>query len=138
MSDPDIAYEIKTELSRLAGETRASVSRQTAEQKAYTDAMFKAVEGKVIVTGDRMKALENGLDEIKTVLARRPMSGGDADMMEIRREASPESKAFGKYIRYGEKVLDVEEARALSVGSDPNAGYLAPRELVRQMLQVIT
>lgn len=45
-------------------------------------------------------------------------------------------KAFNKYVRQGIEVLSPDERKAMSVGVDPEGGYLAPSELVREIIRV--
>ena len=47
-------------------------------------------------------------------------------------------KAFAKYMRQGLDALDPEERKAMSVSSDSEGGYLAPSELVREMIRAET
>lgn len=47
-------------------------------------------------------------------------------------------KAFGKYMRAGIEVLDSEERKAMTVGSDPEGGFLVPTGFAREILRVET
>ncbi len=62
------------------------------------------------------------IDALETVLGRPPMGGGvvsyGAD--------SEEMKALGKFLRKGKGGLGPDEFKALSVGTDATAGFLAP------------
>ncbi|MFQ6018230.1 MAG: phage major capsid protein [Kiloniellaceae bacterium] len=58
-------------------------------------------------------------------------------------ERSPEAKAYFDYLRYGTRdepnpgqgALSREEMKALTVGADPTAGYLAPVEFAREIIK---
>ncbi|MGE0582870.1 MAG: phage major capsid protein [Steroidobacteraceae bacterium] len=45
-------------------------------------------------------------------------------------------KSFSKYVRAGLEILDVEERKAMSIGSDPEGGFLAPSEFAREVIRV--
>jgi len=87
------------------------------------------------VTTDKVDRLNRALDETKRVVddlalkSARPHLGGPAP----RSGASLQHKAaFDAYVRKGEATqLRDLEAKALSVGSDPDGGFLVPDELER-------
>jgi HK97 family phage prohead protease len=72
----------------------------------------------------RLTALEN--------LAARPKAGETGDL-EAKEQAAAEKKAFGTYLRHGDKGGD--ELKALTVSSDPQGGYLAPAELSNEFIR---
>lgn len=45
-------------------------------------------------------------------------------------------KGFAKYMRRGIDALDLDERKAMTVGVDPEGGYLAPSELAREIIRV--
>lgn len=49
-------------------------------------------------------------------------------------EPTEERKAFGTYLRYGNQT-PAEELKALTVSSDPQAGYLAPAEMSTEFIR---
>ncbi|MGR3494079.1 phage major capsid protein [Citreimonas sp.] len=79
--------------------------------------------------------LEDRLDKIEAK-ANRAKDGGDDDPDE---KAQIERKAFGTYLRLGNQTPP-DELKALTVSSDPQAGYLAPAEMstefVRDLVEV--
>ncbi|SDY18262.1 phage major capsid protein [Citreimonas salinaria] len=79
--------------------------------------------------------LEDRLDKIEAK-ANRAKDGGDGDADE---SAQVERKAFGTYLRLGNQTPP-DEIKALTVSSDPQAGYLAPAEMstefVRDLVEV--
>ena len=87
-----------------------------------------------VVTLEKVDRLNSALDEHKakldalTLKARRPRLGHDGD--EARSTQSSEHKAaFERYVRRGDAGLLVNiESKSLSVGSDPDGGYLVPAE----------
>ncbi|MFQ5774182.1 MAG: phage major capsid protein [Kiloniellaceae bacterium] len=60
-----------------------------------------------------------------------------------RPDYGPEAKAYFDYLRYGTRdepnsareALSREEMKALTVGADPTAGYLAPVEFAREIIK---
>ena len=87
-----------------------------------------------VVTRDKVERLNSALDEQKTKLdtltlkGARPRLGHDGD--DARNARPSEHKAaFERYVRRGDTVpLAGIEAKSLSVGSDPDGGYLVPSE----------
>ncbi|MFK8250654.1 phage major capsid protein [Ancylobacter terrae] len=117
----------------------AAVGSALAElQKTVTDGQ-KAL-------GDRIAALETKgvkpeekkddpstkiverLDKIEAKM-NRPAGGKDD-----RAEPSVEAKAFGAYLRHG-KEAGAEELKTLTVSSDPQGGYLAPKETSAEFIR---
>ena len=88
-----------------------------------------------VVTTDKVDRLNRALDETKRVVddlalkSARPHLGGPAP----RSGAQLQHKAaFDAYVRKGEaSQLSDLEAKALSIGSDPDGGFLVPEELER-------
>jgi len=87
------------------------------------------------VTADKLARIDRALDETKRIVdelalkSARPHLGGPA----YRSGASPQHKAaFDAYVRKGETgTLRDLESKALSIGSDPDGGFLVPEELER-------
>ena len=73
---------------------------------------------------DRLAAVETRLN--------RPGTG-----QEQRDEPSAETRAFGTYLRMGDRA-PADEVRALTVSSDPQGGYLAPAELSTEFIRDLT
>ncbi|MGQ0671676.1 MAG: phage major capsid protein [Hyphomicrobium sp.] len=87
------------------------------------------------VTGDKLARIDRALDETRRTIdelalkASRPALGGSV----MRSGAGLQHKqAFDGYVRKGDssRLRDLE-AKALSVGSDPDGGYLVPDETER-------
>jgi HK97 family phage major capsid protein len=94
-----------------------------------------------VVTTDKVDRINRALDEHKRVVdelalkSARPHLGGPA----LRSGAALQHKAaFDGYVRKGEagSLRDLE-AKALSVGSDPDGGYLVPDELERAVNRAV-
>jgi len=94
-----------------------------------------------VVTTDRLERINRALDEHKRTVdelalkSARPHLGGPA----LRSSSTLQHKAaFEAYVRKGEAgALHALEAKALSVGSDPDGGYLVPDELERAVNRAV-
>jgi HK97 family phage major capsid protein len=130
-----------------------------AELKGLFEEQFRAFEAfkeeNDRVSGRNEETLERlggRLDEIETALSRAgrgPAEGagespdGAADGAPGEGSATPEARAYFAYLRHGtrdepnpqRKALGRDEMKALSVGNDPAAGYLAPPEFAREIIK---
>lgn len=111
--------------------------RAFEEFKSANDARLGALErkrGDVLLEEkvdriDRALAEQKALIERAAMAGRRPALGGDP-------AASEHKSAWHAYLRRGDvSALTQIESKALSVGSDPNGGYVAPPELDRMIEQ---
>ncbi len=84
-----------------------------------------------VVTTDKLDRINRALDDL-ALKAARPRRGG-----EVKSQAVDEHKsAFDSYVRYGEfSGLKALELKALSVGSGPDGGYLAPPQTEAEVLR---
>ncbi len=80
------------------------------------------------------------MDQLETAIRRADRtSAAPAE----RADYGPETKAYFDYLRYGTRdepnpgagALSREEMKALTVGQDPTAGYLAPVEFAREIIK---
>ncbi|KAA2237239.1 phage major capsid protein [Salinarimonas soli] len=92
-----------------------------------------------VVREDKLSRIDRALDEAKGRLdrlsldARRPALGGAPGADPAVRE---HKTAFDLYVRSGEAAgLKSLEAKALSAGSGPDGGYLAPADIEREVLR---
>jgi HK97 family phage major capsid protein len=102
------------------------LNRAFVEFKSANDARLAELEtrlGADVVTTDRLARIERTLDDL-AVKAARPRLGGTAATSSTNSE---HKFAFDAYVRSGvERDLRAIETKALSVGSDPDGGYLVP------------
>lgn len=127
--------------SALAGAALVSLK---GEEDDPVNVVTKAIDDLTKSVDDRLKALETkGLDpKVETRIkdletkANRPGAADDKDVKEVD---EAERKAFGSYLRLG-NAAPAEELKTLIVSSDPQGGYLAPREMsaefIRDLVQV--
>ncbi len=86
-----------------------------------------------VVTSDKVERINRAIDETKsrldeiTLKARRPRLTGTDEAAPAARE---HKQAFETYVRKGETagLFDIE-AKAMSIGSNPDGGFLVPAEL---------
>jgi len=106
------------------------------EQDDPTGIVKKALDDLQQSVDDRLKAIEGKgidpklterLDKIELKL-NRPETGKD------KVELSEERKAFFNYLRLGNQTPEID-IKALSVSSDPQAGYLAPAEMSTEFIR---
>lgn len=104
-------------------------------------AIEKALTGLTATVEERLKAAETAstgtttaltkrLDDLELTLKRPGGVGAGKD-----EGATAEVKAFGVYLRRGDGALDSSERKALTVGSDASAGFLAPTEFGQEILK---
>lgn len=79
----------------------------------------------------QVKQMAEAMANIETKL-NRPAFDKPGDEQKSREEAA--GKAFGDWLRRGEKGMTPESLKLLSVGDDTQAGYLAPVQMVNQMI----
>lgn len=112
--------------------------------KETNDARLARIEGRLsadAVTEEKLARIDAALDQAKSRLdriqidrARPPL---EAPGRAGRAEGETEHKAaFDLYVRSGESAgLKALERKALSAGSGPDGGYLAPPEIERDVLR---
>ncbi|ABE39205.1 phage major capsid protein, HK97 [Rhodopseudomonas palustris BisB5] len=135
-----------------APETKAGIAGDDAQQvydalmrtfedyKAENDSRLQAIEkrGGDVIAEDKvaridaaLNAQQRRLDELALKQAR-PQLGADSALRP--RGAAEHKSAFDAYIRNGDAAtLRQIETKALSVGSNPDGGYLVPEELERSI-----
>lgn len=104
------------------------LNRAFAEFKSVNDARLDELEQKLtadVITTDKLARIERTLDELALKSARPPI-GGSAPQNQT---AIAHKSAFHAYVRQGNDAqLRALEQKALSVGSDPDGGFLVPPE----------
>ena len=76
-----------------------------------------------VVTSDKVERINRALDDL-TLKMKRPQLGGPE-----KDQPTEHKRAFEAYVRKGEThgLFDIE-AKSMSVGSNPDGGYLVPAE----------
>lgn len=87
---------------------------------------------------EKIARIDRALDEQKAALdrlalaARRPAKGEAAPQSDERKAA------FARYVRAGDaSALHALEAKAVTIGADPDAGYLAPEPVERLIMAAV-
>lgn len=104
--------------------------------KAANDERLAQIEMRMsadVVTAEKVDRINRAVDEAKarldelTLKARRPQLSGEAEKGPLARE---HKQAFDSYVRKGEAHgLAALEAKAMSVGSGADGGFLVPPEV---------
>ena len=119
-----------TEMNTAWKELKSTFETERAEVKEHGRALGETV-AKIELLQKTLDSEAKRLNEIETKLARPRVEAA----IEGAKEANPTFKAFGSYLRKGREGLSPEEAKALSVGDDTTAGYLAPTEYLREIVK---
>jgi HK97 family phage major capsid protein len=77
------------------------------------------------------KNIKEQLDNIETMI-KRPAMGLTHKQVDRKMEV------FSKWLRKGKENLDRDEVKALTVGDDTQAGFLAPPEYVAELIKTVT
>jgi HK97 family phage major capsid protein len=102
------------------------------ERKGHADPLYNEHLHNISHALDNYKSR---LDQIETAAAR-PMLGGDVKLAEPRQDDY--SKAFRSYLRKGmDAGLEALQTKALSVGSDPDGGYLVTPAMSARIVQAV-
>ena len=138
----DASPETKTLLPHEAQVTHTEVMRIFEAFKEANDARLAEIERRAgdVVTEEKLARIDRALDERLARLDRLALEARRPGLAPERRESrtgSTEHKAaFEAYIRSGETSgLRSLETRAMSVGSGPDGGYLAPPEIETTVTQ---
>ena len=104
------------------------------ERKGHADPLYNEHLHHISSTLDNYKSR---LDQIETAYSR-PVLGGDAEHKGMERANGEYGKAFRNYLRKGmDAGLEALETKALSVGSDPDGGYLVTPSMSSKIVQAI-
>lgn len=94
----DIQEQIKAELARIAAEAGT-------------------------VNAELRKFVQDSIDRVSTAMQRLGRSDKGVDFPRV---PTDEDRAFNTWLRKGQEALTPDMHKALTVGNDPGAGYLAP------------
>jgi HK97 family phage major capsid protein len=112
-----------------------ALMRAFEEFKAANDARLDALEadrGDVLLE-EKVDRIDRALAEQKSLIERAALNGRRPGLA-ADPAASEHKSAWSAYLRRGDvSALTQFEAKALSVGSDPDGGYVAPPELDRMI-----
>ena len=142
--------DVKTAVDAMAGafeEFKKTNDQRLAEieQKGSADPVVEEKLSKIEADLDRYESVNQKLtqqekaaegfaeqlDSIEAML-KRPNSGFEAKEIDLK------VKTWDKWMRKGNEGLDVDEVKALTVGTAATAGNLAPEEYVAELIKIVT
>ena len=132
----DMTTAIETKVAK-ADDGMSAVFEAFEAFKDANDERLDQIERRMsadIVTSEKVDRISRAIDEL-TLKARRPLLGGDVKV----EEPTEHKRAFDCYIRKGEShgLADLE-AKAMSVGSGPDGGYLVPPQTEAEILRLLS
>lgn len=133
MTDSDIA-QVTEELGRTWEAHKEAVESCAREVKRAGD-IGAENQQKLDRIGDRLDRLVSEKQQIETAV-RRPPHGGGEDRAQLGPAAIQHKSQFLQFLRKGQdQGLAEIERKALSVGSDPDGGYLVPQEMSERIVK---
>jgi len=128
-------YENKAASGTDVAEAFDDFMQAFEEFKNTNDERLEQVEKRVgtdVVTEEKLARLNRTMDQIVAKSARPPLAGGAP----VSVAGVQHKSAFETYMRKGDAGnLRLLEEKALSVGSDPDGGYLVPSETENAVMQ---
>lgn len=112
-----------------------ALMRAFEEFKAANDARLAAIEKKRadVLLEEKVDRIDRALAEQKSLIERAALAGRRPGLA-ADPAVSEHKSAWSAYLRRGDvSALTQFEAKALSAGSDPDGGYVAPPELDRMI-----
>lgn len=131
------SYENKAMSSHEVADAFDDFMRAFEDFKSTNDERLASLEKRMssdVVTEEKLERVNRVLDEMSLRMARPRLSGEPAPSY----TALQHKAAFEGYVRKGEMGgLRRLEEKALSVGSDPDGGYLVPQEIEREVMRAL-
>jgi HK97 family phage major capsid protein len=126
---------VKKETKAAPAGAADELMRAFEEFKAANDARLEAIErsrGDVLLE-EKVDRIDKALAEQKSMIERAALAGRRPGLA-AEPAVSEHKSAWQTYLRRGDATALMQfEAKALSVGSDPDGGYVAPPELDRMI-----
>jgi HK97 family phage major capsid protein len=105
---------------------RAFEAHKDANDRRLADIERRAADP---LTSEKLARIDRTLDELSLKMQRPQLATGATTGLGLSAHAREHKAAFHGYVRKGDThALAAFEAKALSVGSDPDGGYLVPDE----------
>ncbi len=126
---------MKKEIKAAPAGAADALMRAFEEFKATNDARLDAVERRQddVLLEEKVERIDRALAEQKSLIERAALAGR-RPALAADPAVSEHKSAWTAYLRRGDlTALAQFEAKALSVGSDPDGGYVAPPELDRMI-----
>jgi HK97 family phage major capsid protein len=125
------------------GQVLAELNRAFAEFKEKNDARLTELEKRGVsdvVTTEHVERINAAIDELNTKLAALQLNGGAAGAQPQTPETRAYAAAFNTWFRRGngaEALQDLAVKAQMTVGSDPDGGYMAPFEMEQAIERVL-
>lgn len=122
-------------------------NKGTAEYEAKLEKLNSAIDKGEKVQAEYLAAQKKKDEEAKAAYAelekkwearfnRSDLGGGGDEENEKKKTRALERKAYDKFLRYGKSAAFTEDERkVLTVGNDATGGYLAPPEMVMEIIK---
>lgn len=120
-------HAFQIELKDNEADPAEVVTKALGEFQTAVDARLKDIETKS-AANDNTKIADR-LDKLEAKSNRPGFAANDNNT-----DAALETKAFGTYLRHGDRT-DPLELKTLTVSGDPQGGYLAPAELSTEFIR---
>ncbi|MBI1209660.1 MAG: phage major capsid protein [Azospirillum sp.] len=108
---------------------------ETADVAKEVKSALAGIEAKVGDIGKTVTGLSDRLGKVEVTLKRPGAAGAGNGETETK---ALEKKAFERFLRTGTEGMDQVERKALRIGDDEQAGYLAPPEFVSEIDKNLT
>jgi HK97 family phage major capsid protein len=135
LSAPLKEKNVRKETKAAPPQAQDALARAFEEFKAANDARLAALEAKRgdVLLEEKVGRIDKALAEQKSLIERAALAGRRPGLA-ADAPASEHKSAWHAYLRRGDVAALMQfEAKALSVGSDPDGGYIAPPELDRMI-----
>jgi HK97 family phage major capsid protein len=126
---------VKKEIKAAPAGAADALMRVFEEFKSANDARLEAIERRQddVLLEEKVDRIDRALAEQKSLIERAALAGR-RPALAAEPAASEHKSAWNAYLRRGDiAALSQFETKALSVGSDPDGGYVAPPELDRMI-----
>jgi HK97 family phage major capsid protein len=126
---------VRKEIKAAPAGAADALMRVFEEFKSANDARLEAIERRQddVLLEEKVERIDRALAEQKSLIERAALAGRRPGMA-ADPAVSEHKSAWSAYLRRGDvTALAQFEAKALSVGSDPDGGYVAPPELDRMI-----
>jgi HK97 family phage major capsid protein len=131
--------EFQHTLTRRVDElqTRGAVHPETEAKLARIAESMDGLKAKADAEEAQRVALKRIVDEQDARLQKLAAMGVDGKGEGLTPEQREQKAAFLKFVRKGADVLNGDEQKAMSVGSDPDGGYLVPADMSGRVVSKI-
>src|SRR6185312_15218871 len=112
------------------GDPAVVITKALGELKESVDGRLKQIETKSV---DAAK-LTDRLDKLEAKMNRPANDNRNAD----NDNQKIEHKSFTTFLRSGREAMGADEIKSLIVGDDPRGGYLAPPQILTELITMLT